>query len=142
LPRVPAYSDFSEARVKHLEFVQGVITRLGTNSFLIKGWAVTVSGAFVGFAITEKKWELALASFLPTILFWGIDAYFLRVERLFRHLYDEVRTENVEPFSMDIRRHYDKPNVEWANVVFSWTLVVFYGLLVVSGAAAIIVLGC
>jgi hypothetical protein len=68
------YSDFDEARIRHLELVQGVISRLGTNSFLVKGWAITVSGAFLGFAITEKKWGLALISLVPTALFWGLDA--------------------------------------------------------------------
>jgi hypothetical protein len=32
--------------LKHLEFVQAVITRLANNSFLMKGWALTVAGAF------------------------------------------------------------------------------------------------
>jgi hypothetical protein len=32
--------------IKHLEFIQGVIGRLATDSFLMKGWAVTVGGAF------------------------------------------------------------------------------------------------
>jgi len=34
--------------------VQAVITRLGNDSFLVKGWAVTVNGVFLGFAVSSK----------------------------------------------------------------------------------------
>ena len=43
----------TEARIKHLEFIQSVITRMATNSFLAKGWALTVAGALYGFAVNH-----------------------------------------------------------------------------------------
>ena len=86
------YGDFDGNRIKHLEMIQAVISRLGTNSFLVKGWAVTVAAAFWGFAISDREWGMALASVLPIVLFWWLDGYFLRVERLFRALHDAVRT--------------------------------------------------
>lgn len=137
------YSDFDEARIRHLELVQGVISRLGTNSFLVKGWAITVSGAFLGFAITEKKWGLAVISLQTTVLFWGLDAYFLRAERLFRALHDEVLTEKVPPFSMDTRHLVrSTTTAAWGSVIFSITLRLFYGLLTISGGAVIAILIC
>jgi hypothetical protein len=137
------YSDFDEARIRHLELVQGVISRLGTNSFLVKGWAITVSGAFLGFAITEKKWGLALISLVPTALFWGLDAYYLRAERLFRALHDEILAKQARPFSMDTRDLVrSTPTAAWANVIFSITLRLFYGVLTVSGGAVITILVC
>ena len=37
-----------EKKLKHLELVQGVISRMANNSFMLKGWAVTlVAGIFV-----------------------------------------------------------------------------------------------
>lgn len=37
-----------ENRIKHLELIQVIITRMAGNSFMLKGWAVTlVSGIFV-----------------------------------------------------------------------------------------------
>jgi hypothetical protein len=99
------YEDFDDNRVKHLEMIQGVIARLGGNSFLVKGWAVTVSGAFMGFAITGKEWELAAAGLLPVALFWWLDGYFLRAERLFRGLHEAVRTsDEIAPFFMAATR--------------------------------------
>ena len=89
--------------LKHLEFIQAVITRLANDSFLMKGWALTVAGAFYGFAVKGTSWQVAAIGLMPVLVFWGLDAYFLRQERLFRGLYDQVRQRNpaVEPFSMN-----------------------------------------
>jgi hypothetical protein len=93
---------FDDLRVKHLELIQAVISRLGSNGFLVKGWALTVAGIFFGFTVGSRNWQLGVASILPTIFFWGLDAYFLRAERLFRRLYDRVRSSDpgIEPFFM------------------------------------------
>jgi hypothetical protein len=131
------YADFEENRVKHLEMIQAVISRLGTNSFLVKGWAVTVSGAFLGFAVAGKEWGLALAGVLPVMLFWYLDAYFLRAERCFRTLHEAVRTGSpaTSPFVM-AATHLDfghsAPDISWNKVLFSNTLFVFYGTLCLS----------
>lgn len=94
------YGEFDDQRVKHLDMIQAVVARLGNNAFLIKGWAVTVAGAFMAFAVNRDEWQLTVASIAPTLLFWILDASFLRNERLFRHLYDRVRERSVEPFFM------------------------------------------
>ena len=37
-----------DRKMKHLEMIQGVISRMANNSFMLKGWAVTlVAGIFV-----------------------------------------------------------------------------------------------
>jgi hypothetical protein len=90
------YESVQENQVKHLEMIQAIVARLGNNGFLIKGWAVTVAGAFLAFAVNREKWGLALAAVAPTLLFWLLDASFLRNERLFRDLFDRVR-KGLEP---------------------------------------------
>lgn len=36
-----------ESKIKHLEMIQGIINRMASNSFYLKGWAVTlVAGIF------------------------------------------------------------------------------------------------
>src|SRR5688572_16361539 len=77
-------------RHKHMDYVQAVIARLATNSFLMKGWALTVSAGLFGYAIAKASWPIALLGFLPSIGFWFLDSYYLRQERLFRCLYREV----------------------------------------------------
>lgn len=94
------YGDFDAHLVKHLEMIQAVVARLGNNAFLIKGWSITVTSVFIAFAVERVQWELAVASVVPTLLFWILDASFLRNERLFRDLFTRVTTGEVEPFFM------------------------------------------
>lgn len=78
------------ATMKHLEFIQVVITRMNTNSFQIKGWMVTIMAAVLAmFASTKNHW-FVLCGLPPTFLFWCLDAYYLTQERRFRGLYSDV----------------------------------------------------
>jgi hypothetical protein len=99
---VASYNEFEPNRIKHMEMIQAVVARLAGNSFLIKGWALTLTGAFLGFAVNKNSSGLAAAAFLPITVFWALDAYYLRAERLFRVLFERVRThsEGIEPFFM------------------------------------------
>ncbi len=128
----------SPERIKHLEFIQNVITRLGNSSFLIKGWALTIAAAF--FAVTAGKlnWKISLTALVPVLAFWFLDGYFLWQERLFRCLYDDVRQpdSNVETLSMDPRPY--RSQVGWVSTTFSATLLAFYGALVLVDCAFII----
>lgn len=136
------YDAFEANRIKHLEMIQAVIGRLGNDSFLVKGWAVTVAGVFWGFAVNGSDSALAYASLLPTVAFWGLDTYFLRSERLFRVLYERVRadTTTIAPFSMAATSaNFVKSVAHDAENVGSWwgtfrrpTLAMFYGGLAVS----------
>lgn len=83
-------------RIKHLELTQEVIARMAGNSFLIKGWAVTIASALFGFASKEYRQTFATIALLPSLVFWGLDAYYLRQERLYRALYDRVRKASDE----------------------------------------------
>jgi hypothetical protein len=139
------YSSFEDHRVRHLEMIQGVISRLGTDSFLVKGWAVTLSGAFLGFAIQGEDSGLAFAGLLPALVMWGLDAYFLGVERLFRALHNAVRTGEppVEPFFMAATHPAfakTAPNATWRAALLSPTLCLFYGTLVVSTVVVAVLL--
>jgi hypothetical protein len=122
------------AWLKHLEFIQAVITRLANDSFLMKGWALTVAGAFYGFAVKGTSWKLAAIGLMPVLIFWGLDGYFLRQERLFRGLYDQVRQRNprVEPFSMNAAA-YAQGVASWGRTLLSRTLAPFYGPVFIIG---------
>ena len=127
-----------EAKLKHLEFIQGVINRLATNSFRMKGWAVVLVSALMVLLAREDRIEFAYVGFVPVLVFWGLDGYFLWQERLFRDLYDHVRVlreANID-FSMDIRSF----SRTWVNATFSTTLIPFYGALILSVGVATIVI--
>lgn len=67
----------------HLEMIQGVIARIAGNSFLLKGWSVTIAAALFALAARDSNSQFACIALLPSIVFWGLDAYYLRQERLF-----------------------------------------------------------
>jgi hypothetical protein len=74
-------------RIKHFEVIQAVITRLAGNSFSIKGWTVVLVAALLAVAVKEQAAAFAATALLPIVFFWGLDAYYLLQERLFRDLY-------------------------------------------------------
>jgi hypothetical protein len=128
--------------------IQGVIARLGTDGFAVKGWAITITGALLGFAVSGHKSGLAILATAPVLAFWGLDTYFLRAERLFRALYNAVRLgSEQEPFFMAATSHNfikllgRKPRVaSWLWAAFAPTVWGLYvPLLVVSALVAVFV---
>jgi hypothetical protein len=130
-------------RIKHLEFIQAIVARMAGNSFIIKQLTVTVATGLIGVAAQQTSALIAAAAVLPAVVFWGLDAYFLRQERLFRRLYDDVRRpaeqrlHPVEPFSLSIVNYVDDVPA-WSQTLWSTTLLMLHGvvLLVVIGGAA------
>lgn len=125
-------------RLKHLEFIQAIVTRLGTSSFLIKGWTLTIAAAFFAVLVSHLNWGVALIGLVPIVTFWFLDGRFLWQERLFRALYDDVRQpeKNAEPMSMNVSPYKDTKT--WAKATFSPTLMLFYGALVLVDVVLII----
>ena len=120
-----------EDKFKHLELIQGVINRFSTNSFLLKGWSVVLVSALFALSANDSKVEFIYLAYIPSIVFWGLDGYFLSVERLYRKLYDIVRQKDKIDFSMDIRNLNEKP-CPWIDATFSKTLIPFHGALIGS----------
>lgn len=79
---------------KHLEMIQVVVNRMASNSFLFKGWSITIIAGISAFATKDSNRLLMIVPIVSTILFWGIDAYYLMLERAFRDAYDEVAAKN------------------------------------------------
>ena len=99
--------DLSEKQIKHLEFIQGVITRMGSNSFQMKGWMITIVSALLAIYADNNNLLYPLLGLLPTVIFWGLDAYYLQQERMFRGLYNNVAgisapAREIKPFEMPL----------------------------------------
>lgn len=76
---------------KEIDLIQACITRMAQNSFMIKGWFVTLYAAIFAFTLTKVDTCLmCVALMLVNIAFWYLDAYFLRMERQYRKIYEEV----------------------------------------------------
>ncbi|MGA8366272.1 MAG: hypothetical protein ACLQMT_14000 [Candidatus Acidiferrales bacterium] len=130
-----------EDRIKHLEFIQNAILRMAGNSFLLKGWSITIAAAFFALAAKNSRPGFALLALFPTLSFWGLDAYYLRLERLFRELYDEVRllpdeelSEKIGPFSLQTGSESGGVG-SWFQALFSGSVVWLHVTIVVSIAA-------
>lgn len=116
---------------KHLEFVQGVINRMGQNSFLIKGWSVTLVSAIFALAANDSNQKFIIIAYFPTIVFWLLDSYYLYQERLFRKLYDSVRNIETVDYSLDTSS-FDKGVVDWVKAAYSKTIILFYGIIILT----------
>ena len=117
-----------ERQLAHMQMVQAVITRMASNSFHIKGWSVTLVAALFALAAADdiNEYFVCLAYF-PAFMFWALDAYCLRQERLFRKLYDHIRTqkESKTDFSMSTTTFENDVDGMW-KVAWSPTLKMFH----------------
>jgi len=75
---------------EHLQMIQAIIDRMGRNSFLLKGWTVTLVAALIGLAAAGSNADLALIAAVVSLVFGLLDAYYLAIERNYRALYDSV----------------------------------------------------
>jgi hypothetical protein len=96
----------TEIKTKHLEFIQSAVTRMANNSFLLKGWAVSLVAAVFALSIKELEPEFLLVSLVVLVFFWMLDAYYLALERSFVRLYNDVVSgQPVAELSMDTSKH-------------------------------------
>ena len=90
----------------HLQLIQNVISRMASNSFALKGWSVAISAALMGLAAKNADTVFAVLALYPALSFWGLDAYYLRQERLFRKLFSAAcRGSSVPVYSMDTHKY-------------------------------------
>jgi hypothetical protein len=120
-----------EYMLKEIDIIQDIIKRMAFNSFMIKGWAITL--VVVALLLKGTQYQVWIA-FIPLVVFWFLDAYFLWQERLYRKLYDWVihnrlRTDE-HLFDMNAYRFKDQVQSR-LRIMFSVTLGWFYGAIAV-----------
>lgn len=97
-------SDGSDKRC-YLQMIENIITRMGNNSFLIKGWSMTFVGGLVTLYFSKRNnpdsYWILLVALCVSILFWINDAYFLRTELKFRKLYRLAALDQREYYDMN-----------------------------------------
>lgn len=107
---------------KELDLIQSVISRMANNSFLIKGWTMTLMSALIAFGKDSILANINGIYYLIMMLgilipFWWLDAYYLRQERLFRKVHDRTikdpEAKERLAFSLDIKEESKSVNSVW-----------------------------
>ena len=94
-----------ESKKEHLSMIQGIINRMAANSFMIKGWSITLISALFVLSSKDANQNYAFIALLPAISFWILDAFYLQLERRYRKLYEQVQKDYID--STDIIKLFD-----------------------------------
>ena len=135
--------DQSESiRIAHLTMLQGVISRMGSNSFTLKAPSATFGGVAVAVTASSDTHSpyYAVAVIVPMLIFWLMDAQYLRNERAYRRLYDHVRAgEEIEAYSLEAKPFMAETE-SVLRLTVSWSVSWFYLAILLSlGAVAILI---
>lgn len=122
-----------ENKLKHLEFIQNIITRMNSNSFMLKGWSVTLVSALYALAANDTNVQYVLISYVVIPVFWLVDGFYISQERQYRELYKQVaqKEENSIDFNLDAS-DFNQGRNSWLSGVFSKTLFPFYGISILA----------
>ena len=97
------------------------------NALSAQGWSVTLAVALEVFLKGEAALAYLFVPALPVVAFWLLDAWYLKRERLFRQLFDDVRKKNGPPdFSMDVDAFTNSTST-LRKAAASLTIFGFYG---------------
>jgi len=112
-------ADISDDHRQHLAFIQDVITRINSNSFSLKGLMITIISALAAlFVDNDDKAIYLMIAFLLVLLFWFLDAYYLKMEKQYRMLYEDAVKKKVELYKMTADDYY----VCYFEVLFTKTM--------------------
>jgi hypothetical protein len=115
-----------EYMLKEVDIIQDIIKRMAFNSFMIKGWAITL--VILTLLLRGTKHQVWIA-FIPLLVFWFLDAYFLWQERMYRKLYEWVINNRLktDEYLFDVNAYRFKDEVQSRfRIMFSITLGWFY----------------
>ncbi|WP_286914211.1 hypothetical protein [Flavobacterium sp. UBA4197] len=117
----------NDNKLKHLEFIQNTITRMSTNSFIVKGWVITIVSALFALAEKDSNKNYILLSYFAIPVFWYLNGYFLKMERKYRKLYDDVRQKGEDDidFSMNTDA-YNQADCSTLSSMFSSSIFPLY----------------
>lgn len=93
----------SEDKRAYLQMLQEPICRMSTISAIFKGFAATIVAGISAISYASTNILVLGLSFLPVLAFAILDVYYLKLERKFRFLFDQVRLDKHEiDFSMKL----------------------------------------
>ena len=131
---------------KEIDLFQYCIDRMAKNSFMIKGWFVSIYAVIL--ALLPEKVDvmlLCVVLIVVNILFWYLDGVYLRDEKIYRRIYQwvvEARKQNDRELMYQLELNLYKNKIgtmdSVGKIMLSKSLFIFYAiplavLLVVMG---------
>ena len=111
-----------EAKIRHLEMIQGAVNRASDNSLRIKGFAMLLLAGTLALTLRD---DVSVIPFhigiilLIIVSFLGLlDFYFLRQSDLYRILYNETRVqseENIDFSMMEVEQYGSELDIFYRN---------------------------
>lgn len=141
-------NEFKEIHQHYISLLQDNINRMASNSSNCKTWLITLISAM--FAITASKGDFVTniwMAYVPTILFFFLDCFYLGLERRFRRIekrFVALITQDVEALKYECEPHdidkaiykFSLPNghedehnplCQTIKAMWSWSTTPFYG---------------
>lgn len=127
---------------KEIDLLQACITRMADNSFRLKELYISLISIALTVMMSQECELLIIGIFLlgVTIVFWGLDAFFLKMETLYRWKYEwviEKRIAGEQDYLYDLNPHnrnmwlnIDEKNACFMRFVFTKTLIPLYGTVI------------
>jgi len=126
--------DISETAIgQYFRIIQNVISKMTHNSFLIKAWSGTIFAGVIAFTLSIANPIIYIILLIIVLIFWYLDSYYLKLERLFRRLYNrkveqynnESEKQKMKIFDMDISP-FIKETKKIPRIMLSKSEVLFY----------------
>lgn len=127
---------------KEIDLIQASIARMADNSFRLKELYISLISIALTLMMGQECELLLVSIFLlgVTIVFWGLDAFFLKMETLYRWKYEwviEKRNDGELNYLYDLNPHNKKMWLEMEKkseclikFVFNKTLIPLYGTVI------------
>jgi len=118
----------SDSKLKLMEMTQDIIKRMAHNSFMLKGWTVTLVSALFALSKIDANKSFFIIAYVPILVFWFLDSYYLQLERQFRVFYrTTVATEDTKvDYSMKLKQPTKEDKTYFLQSLFSKTEIGLY----------------
>jgi len=122
----------TEGKIEYLQMIQEPIGRMSTSSAIFKGFAATIVAGIAALTYCEVHPTVLALSFVPVLLFAFLDIYYLKLERKYRYLFNQVRLDKHPiDFSMELEKDNKKAKSGVWDCIKSPSIWLFYPAMIV-----------
>ena len=117
----------TEEKISYLQMIQEPIGRMSTASAIFKGFAATVVSGIAVLTYSDLNIMVLSLSFVPVVLFAILDIYYMQLEKKYRYLYEQVRSDKrAIDFSMETTKNKKAAKARIWDCIKSPSIWMFY----------------